>query len=272
MSQLAKFLQETQTHVLELLSGHIDKYIYSNYDLSKISTSLRNDITKYLQNKAKYKNKQWLNIDFQTSELSLNTDILEFNFVKNDIPGYLMTILNESDKNTNFEILGSILFEVLLGSLTVEHRSQSRDGGIDFYGNFISQSCATNSESLTDFLDINSWYIGQAKYYKFENKIGTSYLRELIGTIELAKKNIWATAAGHNHFTSIKHYNHIVPIFLTSSYYSRDSYKIADEFNIKFFDSIDLFFWISILYNCNQDEFKTKFEYEKARSFKNPAP
>lgn len=265
MSLLANFLNETKIPIIDLLSGRIKKFTYSTIDLSKISTSLKNDIEKYFENKAKYKSKQWLNINFSTSELSLNSDIVKLDLDKNDIPDYLNNLLMHADKNMNFEIIGSILFELLLGSLTVERRSQSRDGGIDFYGNFTSQSCVSSSESITDFLDINSWYIGQAKYYKFENKIGTSFLRELIGTVELAKKNIWATKQGHDHFASIKHYNHIVPIFLTSSYYSRDSYKIADEFNIKFFDYIDVLFWISVLFNGNKDNFETKFLSEKNR-------
>jgi hypothetical protein len=264
-SQISQFIQDTKIAINDLLSGRTNEYIYSNFDLAKISGSLKIDIENYFKNKAYYKNASWLVIDYNTSTLTLNGIEQSHILTNNEIPDYLNSLLSHTDKNFNFEIICSILFEKLLGSVTVEHRLQSRDGGIDFYGNFTSKSCLIQDQVMTDFLDVNAWYIGQAKYYKFENKISTAYLRELIGTVELAKHNIWATTKGHNHFDDIKHFDHIVPIFLTNSYFSRDSYRIANQFNIKLFDHADIVFWISILFNCDKDSFEQKFIYEKNR-------
>jgi len=267
MSEISRFIYDTKLGIIQLLSGENEYYTYSNFDLNSVSIKLKNQIEKFFEKKAFYKNESWINIDFEHSTLSLNNIQNDYDLSINEIPKYIINLLNESDKNFNFEICCSIFFEKILSSLTVEHRAKSRDGGIDFYGNFTSQSCLLDDKIMTNFLDVNSWYIGQAKYYKFENGISTSYLRELIGTVELAKRNIWATKKGHNHFASIQHYHHIVPIFLTNSYFTRDSYNIAEEFNIKLFDTIDIVFWISVLFDCNKNEFKKKFLYEKTRKY-----
>jgi hypothetical protein len=264
MTKIARFQNDTRNGLREILCGRQNSYTYSSFDLSDIGQSFKHDIERYRDSKSDYKSEPWFQIDFDNSLLSvLKSDELDFS--GNEIPDYIYELLEEDDKNYNFEILCSILFEKLLGSLIIEHRLQSRDGGIDFYGKFTSNSCTIGDVTITDFLNINSWYIGQAKFYNIKNKISTSYLRELIGTIELAKRNIWATNEGHGDFGGIKDFHYMVPLFVTNSYYSRDSYSVAEQFNIKLFDTNDLMFWLSVLFDSNKSELETKFDSEKNR-------
>jgi hypothetical protein len=130
----------------------------------------------------------------------------------------------------------------------------------DFYGKYDAKD-----DSESNFFDITAWYIGQAKYYE-ANSIKTNLLRELIGTVELAKLKIWSIDGSYSNI-EIKHSDYVVPVFITSSRFSLDSYKIADKFNIKLLDDVDLIFWLTIKFSGDLDRFKEemkKFKKEVA--------
>ena len=242
-----EFLKELKDALYFLLTKN-EKYSFSSYQLPKNDDNFYKYTQDYLIQKLKYKNNYWFEIDGENFSIELNiSKDIEIYFIKNEIPDYVKEL-----SSSDFEILGAILLKKLLGSLMIEEKKVSRDDGIDFYGQFKSDGMA---KEYTDFFQTDVWYIGQVKQYKQENSISTKYIRELIGTIELAKKGIWSNKIGYNNL-NIEHYEGVIPIFLTSSRYSNDTISIAKKFNIKLLDDIDLIFWLTILYKGNLSDIK----------------
>lgn len=196
---------------------------------------LCNEFTSY---RPDYKGLHWIDYDERTKSVSLNSGLTINNniFIGNQIPDYIDT-LNYSD----YEAVASLMIQKLLGDITMGKNYESRDEGIDFYG-----FCSPGISEYGKFLNQYAWYIGQVKCYA--SKIKTNYLRELLGTVTLAKNGIWALDGRYTDKLEVANYDHIVPMFIAKSFYSKDSINLAKKYNIKLFDNLDLIFWLIIFY------------------------
>ena len=241
-----EFLAILKNNLYTLLSNG-EEYFFM--DIPENKDNFLKYTQEYLTLQPKYKNNYWFEIDDKNYSIKLNLEE-ETNkfFINNKIPCWVKS-LDASD----FEKVSIILFRNFLGSIIEEEHKSSRDDGIDFYGKYTGSGIEVSG--FTNFFETNTWYIGQVKQYKKENTIGTKYIRELLGTLELAKHNIWSV---DNNYTNIniKSYESVIPIFLTSSQYSNYVITIAEKFNIKLLDDIDLIFWLTIIYKADLEKLK----------------
>jgi hypothetical protein len=234
-----EYLKELKKALYKLLTNGEDYYFIDALSEEKFWEYTQD----YLIQKPKYKGNYWFTIDKENFmiKLQLPDDIKKY-FKNNLIPNFINNLAP-----LKFERISSILMKKLLGSLIVEESLYKNDDGIDFYGKYISDGVANN---YTDYFQTNTWYIGQVKQYKEENSIGTKYIRELLGTIELAKNRIWSVGGSYKDI-NLGINEAIIPIFITSSRYSSDTVQISKKFNIKLLDEVDLIFWLSLLYDGN---------------------
>jgi len=202
-----------------------------------------NDFSSY---RADYKNINWIDYCEESKSIFLSEDCGLDNevFTDNEIPTYI----NSLDYN-EYEYAASLMVKKLLGNISLGKNYGSRDEGIDFYGFFSPYSSA-----YSKFLNAHSWYIGQVKCYA--NKIKTNYLRELLGTVVLAKNGIWALDGRYKDDLEVKNYDHVIPIFIAKSFYSSDSIKLSKKYNIKLFDNLDLIFWLIVFYKKDLNKLK----------------
>lgn len=236
-------------NALIILMSNAKKYYFSAYQLPDNNDKFNKYSQEYLLQKLKYKNDYWFSINEDDFSIKLN---LPHNiyvlFQDNTIPEYIHN-LNSND----FEIVSSILFKKIFNNLLFEENRANWDDGIDFYGYYNSDG---EVSKLTNFFQKNTWYIGQVKKYSYKNTIGTQYIRELLGTVELAKYNIWSLKDSYSNMNIQKH-EAIIPIFLTSSRYSNVVIDISRRLGIKLLDDIDLIFWLTIIYEGNLDMIKS---------------
>jgi len=245
------FIKELKNSLYKLLSNGIE-YYFDSGQMPKNDDNFYKYTQEYLVKKVKYKNNYWFDINQDNFSIKLNlpSKIQSF-FIDNKIPNYI----NSLDAN-DFEKVSAILFKKIFNNLLIEENRQGCDDGIDFYGYYSSDGEASK---FTNFFQKNTWYIGQVKQYSYKNSIGTKYIRELLGTIELAKHNIWSLKDSYSNM-NIKHHEAIIPIFLTSSRYSNTVIDISERLGIKLLDDIDLIFWLTILYKANLDNLKKDLE------------
>ena len=196
--------------------------------------------------RADYKDLNWIDYDEDDKKIFLNNDCCfdEMIYQDNLIVDYI-DALNPNE----YEYAASLMVKKLLGNITLGKNYNSRDEGIDFYGFYSS-----HSTNYSKFLNIHTWYIGQVKCYK--DKIKTNHLRELLGTIVLAKNGIWALDGRYSNKLEVKNYDHIIPMFVAKGYYSADSLNLAKKYNIKLFDNLDLIFWLIVLYEKDLEKLK----------------
>lgn len=228
----------------------VDTYSQNFFD--REINEILGDIDYFNEDRPKFNKEEWIQALLndegdEAKEIILNlpTEYKKY-FNNNKIPEHI----NISTPN-DFERISSLFFKKILNTTHIEVRKRSHDDGIDFYGEY---ECDDNSISVIDFMKHNMWYVGQVKKYSPNNHIGTAYIRELVGTTELAKKGIWSTNSGYSEI-KIKHYSGVIPIFVTSSYYSEGAIKIAKSFNIKLLDDIDLAFWLTIIFEGDYDNY-----------------
>jgi hypothetical protein len=241
-----EYFKELKEALIMLMSNS-KKYSFSDFQLP--NNNFAKYSQEYLVQKLKYKDDYWFVINDEdfSIELTLPIEIKKF-FQDNKIPKYIMGL----DAN-DFEIVSSILFKKIFNNLLFEKNRQGCDDGIDFYGYYSSDG---EVRKWTNFFQKNTWYIGQVKKYSYKNTIGTKYIRELLGTIELAKQNIWSLKDSYSNI-NIQGSEAINPIFLTSSRYSDVVIDISKRLGIKLLDDIDLIFWLTILYEGNLDMIKS---------------
>lgn len=249
------FIKELKK-ALYILMGSGEKYYFNTVSLPENNEDFFYFTQEYFKEKLSYKGTYWYKIsnnDFSI-ELDLPYEIKEY-FSNNEIPKFIQSL-----DAIDFEIIGSIFFKEFFNNLLIEENRQGCDDGIDFYGYYNSDG---EVSKFTAFFQKNTWYIGQIKQYSYHNTIGTKYIRELLGTVELAKHNIWSLKDSYSNL-NIKHHESIIPIFLTSSRYSRVVIDISRRLGIKLLDDIDLVFWLTILYEGKLDNLKKKLSSVKA--------
>lgn len=200
-----------------------------------------------------YKGRSWFKYDSTEFSLELADHIDKAVFKDNEISNKI-----NNSNYSEFEELTILFMYKMMSSLVVPELKPTADEGIDFYGKFIS-----SDKSDSSIFDVSAWYIGQTKYYK--NSIGTAALRELIGTVELAKLGIWSVDENYSTI-EISHSDHIIPVFITSSRYSSFSLKLSKKYKIKLLDIIDVIFWMTILYSGSAKEMMKDLNELKTKS------
>ena len=246
-----EYIEELKKALIKLMSNG-EEYFFTSLYLPKNDDNFYNYSQDYLIQKLKYKYDYWFEIDAENFSIELNLGLEIKNIFRNNkIPEYI----NNLDANS-FEIVSSLLFKKIFNNLLFEENRQGCDDGIDFYGYYNSDG---EVGKITNFFQKNTWYIGQVKKYSYKNTIGTKYIRELLGTIELAKHNIWSLKDSYTNL-NIKQNEAIIPIFLISSRYSSVVIDISKRLGIKLLDDIDLIFWLTILYKGNLDTLQNDVE------------
>lgn len=135
---------------------------------------------------------------------------------------YLMTLRALSPRDFEALCVGVL---AQLGVADYKLTKASADEGIDFFGRL----------RLADFLDadpafpgieqqLSVWMVGQAKHYQ-ETSVSTPDVRELVGSVELAKAKVFGAAASVNHYStlSIRPCDPIFYLFLTTGVLTRNT-------------------------------------------------
>ncbi len=228
------------------LLGNGGTYTFGVYEAPENNDHFLKWCSAFTSFRADYRNINWIDYDEETKSIYLNKDCdLDLDiYIDNEIPEYIHS-LNFND----YEYAASLMMQKLLGDISLGKNYGSRDEGIDFYGFY-----SPYSSIYSKFLNTHSWYIGQVKCYTA--KIKTNHLRELLGTVVLAKNGIWALDGRYKEDLEVKNYDHIIPIFVAKSFYSSDSINLAKKYNIKLFDNLDLIFWLIIFYKKDLNKLK----------------
>ena len=237
-----EFIQSLKEALYQLFSDG-EKYYFAVFQVPENNDKFFQYSQNYLLSKINFKGEDWFEIDKYNFAINFKLpENIKAYFINNEIPAYIKDLNPE-----NFEKITAILFSKFFNNLLVEENRQGCDDGIDFYGKYNSYG---KENEFTNFFHKNTWYIGQVKKYSYNNTISTKYIRELLGTIELAKHNIWSLKNSYSNM-DIKKNEAIIPIFVTSSRYSSIVIDISNRLGIKLLDDIDVMFWLTILYKGN---------------------
>ncbi|MEY3787693.1 hypothetical protein BCS42_01130 [Crenothrix sp. D3] len=165
---------------------------------------------------------------------SLDPDTLNYIFDNNFLQRYRS--VNKFIKNIDdvrFESLCAY-YVSLLGCSDFRVTRRSSDQGLDFYG-----TLPFNKYSFFGPVSEKSFLIGQAKLYT--SKVGTSEIREFVGSIELLRRRIYSSETYAYQFaTELKHYTLINPIFISSSSFTKDAVTICQKVGIRMIDIVKL--------------------------------
>ncbi len=125
----------------------------------------------------------------------------------------------------------------------------SADGGIDFLGkgNFQKLLNINGEELNLKSKDFSFRVVGQSKRYNPKHKIGTKEIREFLGSVKILqeavnpnKENAWLGET--NILNLVKLADPFLYLFVTTSYYSRDSIDLAAKLGIYIVDIDDIIF------------------------------
>ncbi len=248
-SEFAEILRKAQQKLLR--NGNKVYFEDADFTPEQFVTWINEDL-KY---RGDYKSSSIYTYDVDDFSLSLTDKVSAPFFNSNEIE----KIIREADYSL-FEELSILFMYKMLSSLVVPEFKASRDEGIDFYGKFISRD-----DSDSCLFDVSSWYIGQTKHYSLGNNIKTNYIRELIGTLELAKIGKWSIEGNYRDI-NIEYSDNVMPVFITSSNYSRDSKKLAEHYGVILLDIIDMTFWLTVVYKGDYKKMMLELDDLKSHS------
>lgn len=105
---------------------------------------------------------------------------------------------------------------------------RSNDQGLDFYG-LLQMVNRLNARYTRGSIDrsMRSWIIGQAK--QVGNPVGTPEIRELTGSIEMARYGISADNGKSHRSLDLKPYDSVFLLFITTGEFTRDAWRIIDS-------------------------------------------
>jgi hypothetical protein len=139
----------------------------------------------------------------------------------------------------DFEILSGKVIE-LLGVERAYVSRISGDQGIDFYGR------ARFSDILRPPLidagaekNLYVWLIGQSKHYP-RSQVSTQEIRELVGSVELAKVKIYAGGNDPLEHLKIRLCDPVFFLFFTSGRFTRDSKDVLRRAGISAFNGLQI--------------------------------
>lgn len=136
------------------------------------------------------------------------------------------------------QLSGKILLLLKVDTPFVSRRTA--DQGIDFFGR-VSFGQIIKPSFLPGGAEKNMsvWLLGQAKHYP-ETKIGTGEIRELVGSVELARAKIFAGTVDPLSELTARLCDPIIYIFFTSGRYSRDSIDLISKSGVLSFDGLQI--------------------------------
>jgi hypothetical protein len=105
----------------------------------------------------------------------------------------------------------------------------SNDQGIDFFGQ-LSLGGRLDNASVLPSVDrkLKVWMVGQAKHYQ-KTQVATPDLRELVGSIQLAKAKAFADGGVALQGLDMKVCDPVFYLFFTTGTISRDGYVLLKE-------------------------------------------
>ena len=126
----------------------------------------------------------------------------------------------------DFEVLcGGILS--LLGVENVTTTPYSADEGIDFYGVMHADKLLEHSRNFPKFTrQVSIWLLGQAKHYTKTN-VATPNLRDLVGSVELAKSQAFGSVAPKYKDLKIRVCDPVLFLFFTTGSLTANSWRLA---------------------------------------------
>lgn len=128
----------------------------------------------------------------------------------------------------------------LLGARHFRRTKHSRDQGIDFYGELVLGDLDTLESPFVKYHDnFRLWIVGQAKHYP-EGKVSTPEIRNLVGSINLARFKEYASTTDLMMTLPMKSCDPVFAIFLTTGTFSRDARKLAENSGVILKDIRDL--------------------------------
>ena len=125
-----------------------------------------------------------------------------------------------------FEVLCTGLLS-LLGVENVTTTPYSADEGIDFYGIMRADRFLAPNQVFTTFSrQMSIWLLGQAKHYT-ANKVATPDLRELVGSVELAKAQAFGSVAPKYEYLKIRLCDPVFFLFFTTGNLTAAAWRLA---------------------------------------------
>lgn len=117
----------------------------------------------------------------------------------------------------------------VIGCKTATLTSHGNDQGIDFYGRLHLEGRLENQSTLPGVdRNLRMWIVGQAKHYK-KVQSATPELRELVGSVELARTKTFASVNPSLADLDIAACDPVLFLFLTTGSISSDGWRLIDS-------------------------------------------
>lgn len=151
------------------------------------------------------------------------------------------------DIYSQFSSLSPNEFEKLSGRIlnllgvTEAHVTQtSADQGVDFFGRlYLGEMVQPTRLTPGGEKQLHVWLVGQSKHYQ-ETKVGTGDIRELVGSIELARAKIFAGASDPLSNLTVRLCDPIVYLMFTTGNFTADSKALLERSGVLAFDGLQI--------------------------------
>ena len=143
----------------------------------------------------------------------------------------------------------------LMGVHNVTLTPRRADQGIDFFGRLSVKSELASIAGYPPVLDmLTMWVVGQAKQFQ-TSQVATFDLRELVGSIELARAKAYGLAGDRYPHLDMKVADPVIALFFTSGQVSREARILARRSGVIAIDGellAHLLSWGSVGFNTQQ--------------------
>lgn len=147
----------------------------------------------------------------------------------------IIKLIDDLDPDEFEALCGKIL--ELLGVETPLVTRHSSDQGIDFFGRWKLESVISDGVlPPAAERQLQSWVVGQAKAYR-RTKISTDAIRELVGSVELAKSKTFAVSGNPLSGLDVRPCDSIFSMFITTGVVSKDSWKLFENSGVVVLDA-----------------------------------
>lgn len=127
-----------------------------------------------------------------------------------------------------FEILCKRVLD-LMGVRDAVCTPSSGDDGIDFFGRLHLEDVLLREAFPTVQRQLTLWMIGQAKKYD-STSLSTNFVRELVGSVELARRGVFGTADPETYATlKIKAFEPIFYLLFTTGHITRNTWSVIEQ-------------------------------------------
>lgn len=164
-----------------------------------------------------------------------------------DVRSALLNRSNLIEILSQFSALSSKDFEILSGRVLsllgvdeVHVTQSSADQGVDFFGRLaLGELVKPTRLTPGGEKQLHVWLVGQSKHYQ-ETKIGTGEIRELVGSIELARAKIFAGTKDPRHKLTARLCDPIVYLMFTTGNFTTDSRSLLSKSGVLSFDGMQI--------------------------------